>query len=75
MNKEKRRRLLRKLLLKKLIRDVVSGKFKNETSQVSPLQNEHGGGRVSYHSPQDRSSYNYGYMEVDEMGAGTPNIW
>ncbi len=26
-------------------------------------------------SPQDRSSYNYGYMEADEMQAGNPNIW
>ncbi len=36
------------------------------------LQN---GPRPHYISPEERSSYNSGYMLIGEMGAGTPNIW
>lgn len=30
---------------------------------------------AEYQSPLDRSSYNYGYMTIGEIGAGTENAW
>jgi hypothetical protein len=33
------------------------------------------GPRPHYISPEERSSYNSGYMWIGEMGAGTPNTW
>lgn len=31
--------------------------------------------RREYISPKDRDSYNYGYMNINEIGSGTPNSW
>lgn len=31
--------------------------------------------RKEYISPKDRSGYNYRYMTIGEIGAGTPNVW
>lgn len=31
--------------------------------------------RGEYESPLDRSSYNYQYMTIGEIGSGTPNVW
>lgn len=70
----KRKRFLRKLLLKKLIKDVLERKFDNTPELLNNLYNNNSS-RKQYLSPLDRSSYNYGYMNINEMGAGTPTIW
>lgn len=73
-DKNKRRLILRKLLLKKLIKNILEGKVVN-LPESSVLQNPQGQPRPNYRSPSERSSYNYGYMEIDEIGAGTPTVW
>lgn len=70
----KRKRFLRKLLLNKLIKDVLEKKFDNTPELLNNLYNNNSS-RKQYLSPLDRSSYNYGYMNINEMGAGTPTIW
>ena len=55
----KQRRRLRKKRLDALIKLVDQGKVRSSREYISP---------------DDRSSYNYGYMEIDEMLAGTPNV-
>lgn len=72
---KKRRRLLRKLLLKKLIKNILEGKVVTVPEPEGELYNSQGQPRPNYHSPNERSGYNYGYMEIDEIGAGTPTIW
>jgi hypothetical protein len=39
------------------------------------LETKTNGARRKYVSPKDRDSYNYGYMNINEMGSGTPNSW
>jgi hypothetical protein len=79
--KLRRRDRRRKLLA--LIHQILSGEidstqgpidklFQMDTSFRDMLQN---GPRPHYISPEERSSYNSGYMKIDEMNAGTPNIW
>jgi hypothetical protein len=74
-NKEKRRRLLRKLLLRRLIKNILEGKVRTIPVPEGLLYNQLGGTRRQYYAPNERSSYNYGYMEIDEMGSGSPTIW
>lgn len=73
--KQKRRSLLRKILLKKLIKNILEGNASTVPRPEGLLYNELGGARRQYYSPSERSSYNYGYMEIDEMPAGSPNIF
>lgn len=65
-NKRRRRRKLRRALISKLIHSVLSGDFDN-TPALFNLNNSNGGARRTYYGPHDRSSFNYGYMEIDEM--------
>lgn len=74
-SKEKRRRLIRKILLNRLIKNILEGKMEVIPVPKGVLYNENGGARHQYFAPLDRSSYNYGYMEIDELLAGSPNIW
>ncbi len=59
-------RAIRKALLARLLKQINDG-------EISNLQQP---GRMTkeYISPLDRSSDNYGYMTMSEMGAGSPNI-
>jgi hypothetical protein len=70
-NKRRRRRKIRRALLKKLIDAVLSGNFNNTPEILTNVYNRGGGARRTYHSPVDRSMYDYGYMEMDEMSART----
>ena len=79
----KKRQQIRRLRLLELINQVLSGQlstgqqpidnlFQTNVSSRDALQD---GSRPHYISPKDRSTYNSGYMEISELGAGTPNIW
>ena len=79
----KRRQKRRKALLL-LIDSVLSGKINSEQEPINNLfekdtpareMSPQAAPRPHYVSPKDRSTYNSGYMQVDEMTAGTPNIW
>ena len=73
---EKRKKLLRLILLKQVMDKVLGNDFNN--IPVAPndlLDSTYGGSRRQYLSPIDRSTYNYGFMNINEIGAGTPNIW
>jgi len=73
--RRKRCRKLRKLLLLKLIKQVLDGKLDAVPANLNNLYNDEGAGaRRQYMSPQDRSSYDYGYMKIPEMQAG-PTSW
>lgn len=65
----KRKRVLRKILLNKLI-NLNKLRFQNKEDIVN-----NNVPRPKYISPADRSSYNYGFMNINEIGAGTPTIW
>jgi hypothetical protein len=75
MDSNKRKKLLRAILLKKLINQILSGEFDNTTDLPDELFNNQLHPRQKYISTKDRSSYNYGYMTSSEFGAGSPNTW
>jgi len=67
-----------------LVKDILSGKVNSEEMPLSDLfelwtsvrdQYQLFGPRRTYISPDDRSSYDYGYMHIHDMNAGTPNNW
>jgi len=62
-NISNRNRAIRKALLARLLKQ-------NENGEISNLQHP---GRITkeYISPIDRSSNNYGYMTMSEMGSGS----
>lgn len=64
--KQKRNRSFRKALLSKLIENIEDGNLnkENKVKSVNPS-------RPEYKSPMNRQPY----MEIDEMEAGTPNVW
>lgn len=72
--RRKRCRQLRRLLLLKLIKQVLEGKLNTAPVSLTNLYNNQGGARRQYRSPEDRSSYDYGYMKIPEMQTG-PTIW
>jgi hypothetical protein len=71
---ERRRRSERRQRLFHLLELILEGKIDSSKTPLAkifepnPLQ----GTRQRYVSPKDRSTHNYGYMETDEMLAGTP---
>lgn len=73
MRKERRRR--RQKRLNSLLKAIKDGDIDSKKVPVDELFNNKIAPRQQYISPDDRSSYNYQYMELDEMLAGTPNIW
>ncbi len=79
---EKRKRVLRLAMLKRLIEMVEGGRFSNmeeDTESLFPTDStrtERFVPRGEYKSPADRDTYNYGYTEVKEMtGLHSPNAW
>lgn len=54
-----------------LIEMILDGKIDSSKVPLQKIFNQRGP-RQRYVSPKDRGSYNYGYMELDEMMAGTP---
>lgn len=71
---KKTRRAKRKALLKKLLKQILGGEFDCTPIPLDTLyQND--SVRKQYISPRDRSTTNYGFMNVNEIGAGTPITW
>lgn len=66
---------IRKALLKRLIFLIESGDFNNLKKVPDKLFSYENYPRRDYVSPPDRSNYNYGYMDIKEIGSGTPNVW
>ena len=81
---EQQPRVRRKKLLE-LLDKIVRGEIDSSEITIDELFKMHtgvrdqyqlGGPRRQYISPADRSSYDYGYMKIPEMGgAGMPNVW
>jgi len=65
-NNQIKNRAIRKALLARLLKQIHDKEFSN-------LQ-QPGRATRPFISPVDRSSNNYSYMTMDEMGAGSPNI-
>lgn len=61
-----KKRAIRKALLARILKQIHDKEFSN-------LQ-QPGRATQPYISSFDRSSDNYGYMTMNEMGAGSPNI-
>jgi len=75
MRKSRReRRRFRRKRLKMLLEAIESGKLDSNKETLGLLFNQKVP-RQQYVSPGDRSTYNSGYMQIDEMLAGTPNVW
>jgi len=73
--KRRKARALRRALLAKLIKEIESGKFLSERVTPDSTYPLHTSQRREYQNPRDRDTYNYGYMDIKEMEAGTPNVW
>jgi hypothetical protein len=69
----KRSRNARRKRLIAFLKMILSGAVNSKRFPVQRVF-EPNSPRREYISPDDRSTYNYGYMETDEMFAGTPYI-
>ena len=72
---ERRERMKRRKKLLSILQAILSGEIDSTKMPVDEYFNMNNTPRMEYVGPKDRSQYNYRYMEVDEMLAGTPNIW
>ena len=68
---ERRQEAKRRQKLFHILELIIDGKIDSSKVNIGKIYNQKGP-RQTYVSPKDRASYNYGYMEVDEMLAGTP---
>jgi hypothetical protein len=59
-----RKRELRKILLNKLVEQILAGKFNSQDVILNNRRNK------EYLSPLERDSYNYGYMTNDQNNKG-----
>jgi hypothetical protein len=65
----------RKKQLEDLLKKILSGDVNSSQVILDKLFNSGLGERREYINPVDRSTQNYNYMEIGEIGAGTPNVW
>ena len=70
---ERRRRSDRRQKLFHILELILDGKIDSSNTPLAQIFNQ-SGPRQKYVSPKDRGSYNYGYMQSDEMSAGTPFV-
>jgi len=68
---ERRRRSDRRQKLFHIMELILDGKIDSSKTPLARIFNQLGP-RQQYVSPKDRGSHNSGYMEMDEMLAGTP---
>lgn len=68
---ERRRRSDRRQKLFHIIELILDGKIDSSKIPLARIFNQQGP-RQQYVSSKDRASHNSGYMEMDEMLAGTP---
>ena len=69
----RRKKMKRRQRLMHLINLILGGQINSAKKPMSRLFNQKAP-RFEYTSPSERSQYNYGYMEADEMMAGTPFV-
>jgi hypothetical protein len=72
---KRRERMQRRKKLMRILQAILSGEIDSKKVPIDEYFNFTTAPRMQYVSPRDRSQYNYRYMEIDEMLAGTPNIW
>ena len=72
---KRRKRMKRRKKLMEILQAILSGEIDSKKVPTDQLFNVQYSPRAEYVSPGDRSQYNYRYMEIDEMLAGTPNVW
>jgi hypothetical protein len=72
---QRRERMKRRKKLMRVLHAILSGEIDSQKVPIDEYFNVQYSPRGEYVSPRDRSQYNYRYMEIDEMLAGTPNIW
>jgi hypothetical protein len=68
---ERRRRSDRRQRLFHILELILDGKIDSSKTPLADIFNQRGPRQV-YVSPKDRATRNYGYMELNEMLAGTP---
>lgn len=68
---QRRKRSARRQKLFHILELILDGKIDSSKTPLAAIFNQDGP-RQRYVSPKDRGTHNYGYMEVDEMLAGTP---
>lgn len=68
---DRRKRSERRQKLFRILELILEGKIDSSKTPLARIFNQQGP-RQKYVSPKDRAAHNYGYMEVDEMLAGTP---
>jgi hypothetical protein len=71
---ERRNRSERRQKLFEIIQMILDGKIDSSKTPLAPIFNQQGP-RQTYISPQRRGGNNYGYMEMQEFLAGTPNVY
>jgi hypothetical protein len=72
---QRRERMKRRKRLMRILQAILSGEIDSRKAPVDEYFNFETAPRLQYVSPRDRSQYNYRYMNIDEMLAGTPNVW
>jgi hypothetical protein len=68
---KRRSRMKRRQALMRLLKLIESGTLDTSRHPMGKIFNQMTP-RMQYVSPDARSSYNYGFMEIDEMMSGTP---
>jgi hypothetical protein len=70
LEKRKRKRKIRRILLNKILKAIESGELNNKEETDFNLSNPLGGARRQYYSPVERNTSNYGYAEQHEVNKG-----
>lgn len=68
---ERSKRCERRQKLLNILNLILDGKIDSSKTPLARIFNQQGP-RQQYVSPKDRGMHNSGYMEIDEMLAGTP---
>ena len=72
---KRRDRMKRRKKLLDILQAILSGDIDSKKVPEDEYFNMNNTPRMEYIGPRERSQYNNRYMEIDEMLAGTPNIW
>ena len=70
---QKKREILRRKFIMKLLKAINEGKIDSTTAPMSYISDAQPSPRQPYISPEDRDTYNSGYMWMSEMMANSPN--
>lgn len=70
---ERRKRSERRQKLFEIIQLILDGKINSSETPLAGIFNQQGP-RQTYVSPQNRGGHNSGYMEMNEMLVGNPQV-